>query len=199
MREAFADVWRYPDEAQEGLTDAIARSHSVSTEQILLGDGSSEILKLAAAAFIGPKRKLVLAAPTFEAIATYAHAAGSEVVSLPLDSNYRHDVAAMAAVEGAGLVYICNPNNPTASITPHEAMKRLLRIVPPSTTILVDEACHHYAGSAEYESVIPLIASTPNLAVARTFSKIYGPEYILGMQGTGGSTMLTSEDQSTTV
>ncbi len=174
MREAFADAWRYPDEAQEGLTDAIARSHSVSLDQILLGDGSSEILKLAAAAFIGPKGKLVLAAPTFEAIATYTHAAGAEVVSVPLDGTFAHDVPAMAAVSGASLLYICNPNNPTGSITPRTAIQHLLKIVPPTTMILVDEAYHHYAASPDYESVIPLTASRPNLIVARTFSKIYG-------------------------
>jgi len=172
MRAAFAQAWRYPDEAQEELLDTIAKLHSVSRDQVLLGDGSSEILKLAAAAFTGPTRKLVMAAPTFEAIGTYARAAGAEVVSVPLDSAYGHDVAKMSSVAGTGLIYICNPNNPTGSITPRAAVRTLLSNAP--GPILVDEAYHHYATSSDYESVIPLIASRPTLIVARTFSKIYG-------------------------
>jgi histidinol-phosphate aminotransferase len=174
MRLAFAQAWRYPDEAQDALLETIAKLHSVSSDQVLLGDGSSEILKLAAASFTGPSRKLVMAAPTFEAIGTYARAAGAEVVNVPLDSAYGHDVAKMGSVAGAGLIYICNPNNPTGSITPRAAVRSLLSSASASAAILVDEAYHHYAFSSDYESVIPLIASRPNLIVARTFSKIYG-------------------------
>jgi histidinol-phosphate aminotransferase len=174
MREAFAKAWRYPDEAQDALIDAIANSHSVSRDQVLLGAGSSEILKLAAVSFTGPSRKLVMASPTFEALGTYARAGGAEVVGIPLDAAFGHDVAKMGGVSGAGLIYICNPNNPTGSITPRAALRSLLTNVPPRTAILVDEAYHHYAASDDYESVIPAIASRPNLIVARTFSKIYG-------------------------
>ena len=174
MRDAFAKAWRYPDEAQEGLAEMIARSHSVARDSVLLGNGSSEILKVCAAAFTGPSRKLVMASPTFEAIGSNARTAGAEVVSVPLDAAYAHDVAKMSAVAGAGLIYICNPNNPTGSITPRAALHDLLASAPATTAILVDEAYHHYAGSSDYESVIPALASRPNLIVSRTFSKIYG-------------------------
>lgn len=174
MRDAFAQAWRYPDEAQEALTAAIAKAHSVAHDQVLLGDGSSEILKVSAAAFTGPSRKLVMASPTFEAIGFSARTAGAQVVEIPLDAAYGHDVAKMSAVPGAGLIYICNPNNPTGSITPRAALRDLLANTPATTTILVDEAYYHYASSSDYESVIPLVASRPNLIVARTFSKIFG-------------------------
>lgn len=174
MRDAFARAWRYPDESQDDLINAIAKSHAVSRDQVLLGDGSSEILKLAAVSFTGPSRKLVMAAPTFEAIGAYARTSGAEVVNVPLDESFRHDLAKMGAVPGAGLLYVCNPNNPTGSITPREGVRRLIDTVPAATAILVDEAYHHYAVSSDYESVIPAIASRPNLIVARTFSKIYG-------------------------
>src|ERR1019366_3186887 len=118
--------------------------------------------------------KLVMAAPTFEAIGAAAKITRAEIVNVPLDASYGHDVAAMGAVAGAGLIYICNPNNPTGSITPHAALRGLLTSAPSTTAILVDEAYFHYASSADYERVIPLIASRPNLIVARTFSKIYG-------------------------
>jgi histidinol-phosphate aminotransferase len=71
------------------------------------------------------------------------------------------------------LVYICNPNNPTATITPKAAMRAYLEGLPASTTVIVDEAYHHYATSSDYESVIPLVAKHPNLVVMRTFSKVY--------------------------
>jgi histidinol-phosphate aminotransferase len=72
------------------------------------------------------------------------------------------------------LVYICNPNNPTASITPKDQLRAFLQKVPSQTIVLIDEAYHHYVESNDYESVIPLLTQYPNLVVARTFSKIYG-------------------------
>lgn len=173
MRAALAAAPRYPDDEVDALIAAIAKLHAVSDDQIVLGDGSSEILKLAAAAFTGNERKLVMADPTFEAAGHYARAAGAQTVRVPLDAAYAHDLAKMAAVQGAGLIYVCNPNNPTASITPKETVRTFLANVPPSTAVLVDEAYHHYVESPHYESVVPLIATHPNLIVARTFSKIY--------------------------
>jgi histidinol-phosphate aminotransferase len=80
----------------------------------------------------------------------------------------------MATSAQEGLVYICNPNNPTASITPRKELRDFIAKAPRQTMILVDEAYYHYADSPDYESVIPLIKDYPNLMVARTFSKIYG-------------------------
>jgi histidinol-phosphate aminotransferase len=174
MREAFSLVWRYPDESQDALTHDLATLLGVPDDQVLLGDGSSEILRIAASAFMGPDRKLVLAAPTFEAIALAAPSTGAEVVNIPLTPSHAHDLQAMGAVKGAGLVYICNPNNPTATITPRAALASFIDSVPPTTIVLVDEAYHHYADSDDYASVIPLVKTHPNLVVARTFSKIFG-------------------------
>ena len=173
MRDAFAVAARYPDEEAEGLAADVAKLHGVSADEVLLGDGSSEILKLVAAAYTSPSRSVVMADPTFEAIAHYAKVTGADVVKVPLDAAYAHDLGKMAPA-GAGIVYICNPNNPTASITPKASLHAFLDSVPASTIVLVDEAYHHYAASPEYESVAPLIKSKPNLVVARTFSKIYG-------------------------
>ena len=80
----------------------------------------------------------------------------------------------MAAAAQAGLIYVCNPNNPTASITPKDALRQFIEKTPRKTMILVDEAYFHFADSSDYESVIPLVKDHPNLLVARTFSKIYG-------------------------
>src|ERR1041384_6144057 len=175
MTDGFSLAWRYPDEYADLLVDELARLHGVPVDQVLLGDGSGEILKLCAAAFTSKDKKLVIANPTFEAIARHAGVANAEAVKIDLTPDYRHDLQKMlAAANGAGLVYICNPNNPTASITPKNEMAQFLAKVSPSTIVLVDEAYHHYVESKDYESVIPLVKQYPNLIVARTFSKIYG-------------------------
>src|SRR5690349_1840137 len=175
MTDSFSLAWRYPDEHADLLIEELARVNSVPAEQILLGDGSGEILKLCAAAFTGRDKKLIVANPTFEALARHASVANAEVVKVDLTADYRHDLEKMlSATSNAGLVYICNPNNPTASITPKNEISQFLSKVPRTTTILVDEAYHHYVESTDYESVIPLVKDYSNLIVARTFSKIYG-------------------------
>ena len=174
MTDAFGLAWRYPDEYADRLAESLAELHHVSVDQILLGNGSGEILKLSAAAFTDKGRKAVVANPTFEAIARHAAVAHADVVKVELTSDYRHDLPKMLAAAGeAGLVYICNPNNPTASITPKDDIRAFLSKLPRQTMVLVDEAYHHYVEANNYESVILLMKDYPNLIVARTFSKIY--------------------------
>jgi len=175
MTDAFSLAWRYPDEQEDALVEELQKLNHTSPDQILLGNGSGEILRLAAAALTDSNRPLVMADPTFEAIAHHAQVAGAKVIKVPLASNYSHDLPKMAqAAANTGLVYLCNPNNPTASITPKDQVRGFLTRVPSNTTVLVDEAYHHYVETDSYESVIPLTAQYPNLIVARTFSKIYG-------------------------
>jgi histidinol-phosphate aminotransferase len=176
-RDAFDSAWRYPDEREDVLVEALAAAHGVGRDQILLGNGSSQILDLAAAACTGPAARLVIAEPTFEAIARYAAARGAAIERVKLTSDCRHDDIAMAAAaaKGAGLVYVCNPNNPTATLTPAARIGALVANVPATTVVLIDEAYHHYAEQEPgYESALQLVARHPNVVVARTFSKIYG-------------------------
>jgi histidinol-phosphate aminotransferase len=174
MTAAFALAWRYPDETQDELVEALAKLNGVAKENILSGAGSGEILKVAVAAFTGTDKKLVVGDPTFEAAAGHAKASHAEVVKVKLSSSYAHDLAKMADIPGVGLHYVCNPNNPTASITPKAELRAFIAKVPKETIVLVDEAYHHFVESADYESVIPLVKDYPNLVVARTFSKVYG-------------------------
>jgi histidinol-phosphate aminotransferase len=175
IRTAFTDAGRYPDDAAEGMRDVVARMHGVRPEQILLGAGSGEILKWAAITFTGPGRTLVQAEPTFEAISGHTRLAGGSVTSVPLNGRFEHDLPRMLdAARRADLVYVCNPNNPTATITPAAALREFVAAVPASTTILVDEAYHHYVTSADYATLMDLLPRHPNLIVARTFSKIFG-------------------------
>ena len=175
MNNAFPLSCRYPDEHADELIDALAKTNGVDADQILLGDGSGEILKLCAAAFTGSSANTLVAGdPTFEALLKYASVNGVQVVKVPLTGDFGHDLPKMAAAAKRGLVYICNPNNPTASITPKDEVREFIAKLPAETMILVDEAYFHYADSPGFESVIPLIKDHPNLVVARTFSKIYG-------------------------
>jgi len=175
MTDCFGVACRYPDEHNNVLIDKLAKLNGVNHDQILLGDGSGEILKLCAETFTGPQNgELVAADPTFEAILKNASANGAEVIKVPLTSNFRHDLQKMRDSAKAGLIYICNPNNPTASITPKDELRDFIAKTPPEIMLLVDEAYFHFADSPDYESVIPLVKEYPNLLVARTFSKIYG-------------------------
>jgi len=174
MTAGFALAWKYPDEKQDELVDALAKLNQVAKENILTGAGSGEILKVAVAAFTGPEEKLVVGDPTFEACVGHAKASRAEAVKVTLNATYGHDLTKMGDIPGVGLHYVCNPNNPTASITPKAELSAFLAKVPRETIVLVDEAYHHFVETTDYESVIPLVKDHPNLIVARTFSKVYG-------------------------
>src|SRR6266705_2626264 len=175
ITDSFGLACRYPDEHNNVLIEKLAKLNGVNHDQILLGDGSSEILKLCAETFTGKNRgTLVAADPTFEPILQQAGINGAEVVKVPLTASFAHDLPKMLAAAKRGLIYVCNPNNPTASITPTNELSEFIGKTLRETMILVDEAYFHYADSPDYESVIPLVKDHSNLIVSRTFSKIYG-------------------------
>ena len=175
MTRAQGTAARYPDATADALVEAIARSHGLASRNVALGCGSGEVLRAADAAFTGPGRRIVTAEPSFEAVLMTAKVTGTLAVKVPLTADSRHDLPRMAAAcEGAGLAYVCNPNNPTGTIVSKDELERFLVAVPPSTIVLVDEAYHHFVEDPGYGSAIPWIAHFPNLVVARTFSKVYG-------------------------
>jgi histidinol-phosphate aminotransferase len=175
MRDGLDSVNRYPNSSKP-LREKIAGHHRVKPEQILLGCGSSEILKITADAFLKPGKKLVIATPSFPLLSFYAQNNGVEVVEVPLAGNRSHDLEAMLAKADAstGLVYICNPNNPTGTVTARTAIDEFLRRLPPAIPVVIDEAYHEYVTpSASYASFIDRPAGDGRTIVARTFSKIH--------------------------
>jgi histidinol-phosphate aminotransferase len=149
----------------------------VKPEQILLGCGSTDILRMAAFAFLDNGKQLIQASPTFEAIENYARAASSEVISVPLTRRFSHDLDGMQARINASttLVYICNPNNPTASLTPRKDLEDFIGKLPASTFVVIDEAYHYYAcQSGMYASFIDHPLDNERVIVTRTFSNVYG-------------------------
>jgi histidinol-phosphate aminotransferase len=174
--ESIRVAARYPDGLARELREVIARQHGAKTDQVLLGCGSSQILQMADAAYLGPGKKVVAAEPTFEAVLEYAAVMHAEPVKVPQTADFRHDLAKMAAAcdEKTGLVYVCNPNNPTGTIVTGDELAAFVTRVPASTIILVDEAYDHFVEDSRYRSSLELLARAPNLVIARTFSKIYG-------------------------
>jgi histidinol-phosphate aminotransferase len=167
---------RYPDRSHAEMRDALARLHGVERENILLGCGSSEILRAADLTFLTSGKSVVAAEPTYEAVLNYARVARATPVKIPLTADHRHDLPKMAqaCTSKTGLVYVCNPNNPTGTIVTHDELADFIPRVPSTALILVDEAYFHFAENPQYGSVTDLIPAHPNLLVARTFSKIYG-------------------------
>jgi histidinol-phosphate aminotransferase len=167
---------RYPDNPEEEMIAALARLHSVGTDSIILGCGYGEILQMADMAFLGADRTVVAAEPTFEAVLAYARVTRARAIKVPLTPDHRHDLTRMAAAcdNTTGLVYLCNPNNPTGTIVTREEMAAFFDRVPRSAVILVDEAYHHFVEDSRYATALEWLGKVPRLLVVRTFSKIYG-------------------------
>ena len=176
MTRSQAVAGRYPDAEEEATAEAIARHHGMSPDRVVLGCGSSEVLRLCDAAFLGPGRTVVAARPTFEAVLHYAKVTKAEPVTVPLTADFRHDLPAMARACDArtGLVYVCNPNNPTGTIVTGDELLAFLEKVPATAAVVVDEAYHHFVEAPAYRSAVERVDRFPNLVVTRTFSKIYG-------------------------
>jgi histidinol-phosphate aminotransferase len=179
-RAALADCGsisnRYPDAAYRLLMNRLAQKYDVKPENIILGCGSTEILRAADDAFLDPTRNVVAAAATFEAVLDYARVLHSNAVLVPLTSNHRHDLQKMAAActSKTGVAYVCNPNNPTGTIVTRDEFAAFVQAVPTTTLIVVDEAYYDFADDPRYASALEFIPAHPNVIVARTFSKIYG-------------------------
>jgi histidinol-phosphate aminotransferase len=176
MEESLGLASRYPDLEFKRLAETISALHGVKTEQVVLGCGSSEILRMAAAAFLGPGKNLVIAMPTFDLLAEDARRLGSSVTAVPLTKQYAHDLDTMLAKVGpsTSLVYICNPNNPTGSITRRQNLETFIHALPPKVAVIVDEAYHHYvAESSSYASFIDRPLNDDRVIVTRTFSAMY--------------------------
>jgi len=177
----FSQAGRYPFHSQTSssdLTDLLAAEFHAEPDNIVLGAGSTEILRNAVRAFTSPHRALVTADPSFEVPVRTAELTGTPVRAVRVDTDLRLDLEAMArAARGAGLVFLCNPNNPTATVHSYRAVADFIAAVfrdSPETVILVDEAYHHYVTDGTYGTAVRLALTQPGVLVSRTFSKAYG-------------------------
>ena len=175
---AFGDANRYTQSNDAALRAAVARRHGVKEENVLLGAGSGETLRICTEALTSNTAHLVAAAPTFEQPAAHMARLGRETKAPPVDAMLRLDLGAMAAAApGAGLVFLCNPNNPTGSAYPLSDVLAFIKDVhrrAPNASILVDEAYFEYCDLPGYGTAIPAALDDPRIIVARTFSKVFG-------------------------
>jgi histidinol-phosphate aminotransferase len=175
LRENVGSVNRYPDSAQ-ALQEKLAHLHKVKPEQVVFGCGSSEIIRLTTDAFLSPGKKLIMASPSYPLAAFYAQLKGVEVVTVPLRDDRSHDLPAMLGRAGSstGMIYICNPNNPTGTLTTRHDLEEFLHHLPPSIPVVIDEAYFHYVvATPSYVSFIDSPINDPRIITTRTFSKIY--------------------------
>jgi histidinol-phosphate aminotransferase len=162
---------RYLYEETFGFTELMAEQESVKANYVLPYAGSSAPLHQAVLGFCSPTKAYVACDPGYESGASAARFIGAPVHKFPLLPTYAHDVKKMASVENAGLIYICNPNNPTGTLTPKEDIEWLVANKPKGAVVMIDEAYTHIAG-APFNT--DLVAKEKDVIILRTFSKIYG-------------------------
>lgn len=175
MVEAFEWGCRYPYGYSYELAEMIAKKHGVTKDHIVLGSGSSEGLKCTALAFGLHGAEVISAAPTYLSLLAYAEQFGAHINMVPLDDKLVHDLEAMGGriTNQTGLIFICNPNNPTGTILPAQKLKDFCRDVSSRVNVFVDEAYFEYI-EQPYPSMIELVKEEKNVIVSRTFSKVYG-------------------------
>jgi histidinol-phosphate aminotransferase len=162
-------MFYFPGELQELL----GSQESVKQNYVQIHDGSSAPLLNAVLAFTSPTRPFVMADPGYEAGGEAANYIGAKTIRIPLMKDYAHDVKAMAAVPDAGLIYVCNPNNPTGTMTKKADIEWLVANKPAGSIVMIDEAYIHFAGKEE-NTCMHLVAEDKDVIILRTFSKIYG-------------------------
>jgi histidinol-phosphate aminotransferase len=178
VRAMFGESNRYPDVQSNDLQQAIAQHFKISPENVLLGCGSGEILRMASYAFTSPERALVTGAPSFEDPVGHSQMMRAQIRAVPVDNQLRLDLGRMLdQTPGAGLVFLCNPNNPTATVHGANAVREFITETnrrAPDCVIMVDEAYHEYVDDPTYASAVPLALENPKVIVVRTFSKVFG-------------------------
>jgi histidinol-phosphate aminotransferase len=175
IASALAGITRYPDGNGFDLKQALSAHYGVGTEQIVLGNGSNDVLELATQAFLRPGDEAVYAQHAFVVYPLATQARGATGVEVPA-RGYAHDLDAMAKSIGSRtrVVFIANPNNPTGTWWPSTAMKAFLERVPRDVLVVLDEAYDEYLDAGQRSQSVAWIAAHPNLIVSRTFSKAYG-------------------------
>lgn len=175
IERALADVHLYPDGSGYALKTALARRLGVEREQIVLGNGSNDVLELCARLFLGAHTSAVYAQHAFAVYPLATRACAAVGVEVPARA-YGHDLEAMAAAirDDTRLVFIANPNNPTGTLLESAALHAFLQKVPADVAIVLDEAYREYLDEPLRAPSLEWLAEFPNLIVTRTFSKAYG-------------------------
>jgi histidinol-phosphate aminotransferase len=177
MREVLASSGRYHYNEFGGIYATMAKSEELSPDQIITGAGSSEVLHTSVDAFTSSTLPLISVTPAYEGPIETARALGRPVVLTKLREDYTADVRRLAEEADkahGGLIYLCNPNNPTSAVTSSKDVDWLANNLPANTLLLVDEAYIHFVERPDVSSALSYVRQGKDVIVARTFSKIYG-------------------------
>ena len=172
MQKAIATSGRYPYKHMYALARLFAQQQGIAEAQVAVFAGSMAALRYAVLAFTRETRGLVMPTPSYEVPRQAAESNRAPVKEVSLNGDHAHDIPAMLAADPqAGMLYLCNPNNPTGTVTPTEAIRQALANKPKGSVLVVDEA---YIDFADVPSVVSWVKDHDDLLVLRTFSKIYG-------------------------
>ena len=175
----YNQTMRYPDVQVDAVQEAIAKKFGIQPRNVLMSCGSGEILKVASYAFTGPGKALVTGSPSFEDPVRHTTFVKGDVRAVPVDANLRLDLGRMLEQvdDKVGLVFLCNPNNPTATVHGKAAINEFIAGVnrkAPNCYIMLDEAYHEYVEDPTYETGVQHAINNPRVFVVRTFSKVFG-------------------------
>jgi histidinol-phosphate aminotransferase len=175
IAKALPKVSLYPDGSSRVLREELAGYCGVSADEVIVGNGSDEILLMIALAFVKPGEKVVVSENTFSEYEFSGRVLDADIVKVPL-RGMRYDVKAFIAALKLKpkMMFLCNPNNPTGNYFTHAELESLLRKAPRECLIVVDEAYGDYADEKDFPRSVELLRKHPNLIVARTFSKLFG-------------------------
>ena len=171
----YANRYGYPD---ANIVGEIAKHHGVKQENILLTAGSGEVLDVVGTTYLMGNKKVLGVEPSYSSVYQHATSIKTSAIKLALNpKDYRQDMAAMIKVANQraseiGLVYLCNPNNPTGLIVTKQEVRQLLDGIPAGMPVLIDEAYHHFVDTPDYATSVPYVIEGRKVIVARTFSKI---------------------------
>ena len=174
LRKGIRSIHRYPEGTGRILREALAGRFKVSSDQVILGNGSDEIMDIACKIYLTPGDQVVVADPTFSIYGISARAHAGKVVPVPL-SDGRYDLETMLRCISprTRLIFICNPNNPTGTMVSHEELQQFLKQIPETIMVVIDEAYADYATDPGFPDSVRLLQTGASLIVLRTFSKFY--------------------------
>ena len=175
LHDALDKISLYPDGGSRNLRQALADAHGLAQEQVMVGNGSDEVLLLLTAAFLNPGEKVLVSENTFSEYEFSGRVLDGKIIKIPLRKD-RYDLAGFRKRLRLRpkMIFLCNPNNPTGTYFTHLELAALLRAASPKTLVVVDEAYGDYAVAPDFPRSLELLRSHPNLVVSRTFSKIHG-------------------------
>jgi len=176
LSSSFDIACRYPFRTLSGFVELIAQKEGVSKDHVVITGGSTEGLKACGLVYGGPGSEIIAADPTFQALLRYAENFNTKVHRVPLNDKMEHDLEAMSkkVSDKTSLIFICNPNNPSGTLLPADAMKDFCLSHDSDAVIFSDEAYYDFITEADYPSMVELVKEGRNIIVSRTFSKVYG-------------------------